>query len=269
MAIGTVAVPEQRQILTRLHRVNVRSLYPRPFRSRPSRLTFAAAAGTVVAASAAATGLVLIPADSSRPLPAAADSSRFTVIGSLSRASSQSTAGPTAREVHQLLARTQAAHRALITRRQAAAVRAAERRAAAQAAAAQAQREQAQRRQAAQKQPVKQQTAPATSSGAPSAPSGSPQQIAISMLAQFGWGTSEFSCLNPLWERESGWNPYAANPSGAYGIPQALPGAKMASAGPDWASDAATQIRWGLGYIRATYGSPCAAWSHETSYGWY
>jgi hypothetical protein len=103
-----------------------------------------------------------------------------------------------------------------------------------------------------------------------SAPSGTPQQIAMAMLPSFGWPSSEFSCLNSLWQRESGWNPYASNPSsGAYGIPQALPGSKMASAGPDWQSDAATQIRWGLGYIRSDYGSPCGAWGHESSYGWY
>jgi hypothetical protein len=90
------------------------------------------------------------------------------------------------------------------------------------------------------------------------------------MLAGFGWSSSEFSCLNSLWERESGWNPYAANPSsGAYGIPQALPGSKLASAGADWQTSAATQIRWGLGYIQSVYGSPCGAWSHEQAYGWY
>ncbi|MHB1433667.1 MAG: aggregation-promoting factor C-terminal-like domain-containing protein, partial [Streptosporangiaceae bacterium] len=104
----------------------------------------------------------------------------------------------------------------------------------------------------------------------PPAPSGSPQQIAIAMLPSFGWSTSQFSCLDPLWTRESGWNPYASNPtSGAYGIPQALPGSKMASAGADWQTNPATQIKWGLGYIQATYGSPCAAWAHETTYGWY
>jgi len=100
--------------------------------------------------------------------------------------------------------------------------------------------------------------------------SGTPQQIAMAMLSSFGWSSSEFSCLNSLWEQESGWNPYASNPSsGAYGIPQALPGSKMASAGPDWQNNPATQIRWGLGYIKATYGSPCAALSHESTSGWY
>ena len=101
-------------------------------------------------------------------------------------------------------------------------------------------------------------------------PSGSPQQIAQGMLGSYGWSASQFSCLQPLWNAESGWNVSATNTSsGAYGIPQALPGSKMASAGADWQTDAATQIRWGLGYIRSVYGSPCGAWSHEQAYGWY
>ena len=100
-------------------------------------------------------------------------------------------------------------------------------------------------------------------------PSGSAQQIAAAMLGSFGWSSSQFSCLDPLWQRESGWSVTAANPDGAYGIPQALPGAKMASAGPDWQTDAATQIRWGLEYIKSMYGSPCGAWDHELATGWY
>jgi hypothetical protein len=104
---------------------------------------------------------------------------------------------------------------------------------------------------------------------APPAASGSPQQIAEAMLGSFGWSSSQFSCLDPLWAHESGWSVTAANPDGAYGIPQALPGSKMASAGPDWQTDAATQIKWGLEYIQATYGSPCGAWAHEQATGWY
>ena len=101
-------------------------------------------------------------------------------------------------------------------------------------------------------------------------PSGSPQQIAERMLGQFGWSSSQFSCLQPLWEHESGWSVTAENPtSGAYGIPQSLPGAQMASAGADWQSNAATQIRWGLTYIQGRYGSPCGAWAHEESDNWY
>ena len=102
------------------------------------------------------------------------------------------------------------------------------------------------------------------------ASSGSPQSVAKSMLASFGWSSSQFSCLEPLWAHESGWSVTATNPStGAYGIPQADPGSKMASAGPDWKSNAATQIKWGLTYIKDTYGSPCGAESHEQADGWY
>ena len=89
------------------------------------------------------------------------------------------------------------------------------------------------------------------SASAPATPSGSPQQIAAAMLGSFGWSSGEFGCLQSLWNAESGWNPSASNPiSGAYGIPQALPGSKMASAGPDWQTNPATQIKWGLGYIK-------------------
>jgi hypothetical protein len=102
------------------------------------------------------------------------------------------------------------------------------------------------------------------------AATGSPRQVAQAMLGSFGWSSSQFSCLDPLWEHESRWSVTAANPgSGAFGIPQALPGSRMASAGPDWQTRAATQITWGLRYIRDTYGSPCAAWSHEQATGWY
>jgi hypothetical protein len=108
-----------------------------------------------------------------------------------------------------------------------------------------------------------------SSASSPAQPSGSPQQIARAMLGSYGWSSSQFGCLRSLWNAESEWNVYASNPSGAYGIPQALPGAKMASAGPDWQSNPATQIRWGLGYIKGLYGSPCGAWAHEEADGWY
>ena len=112
--------------------------------------------------------------------------------------------------------------------------------------------------------------APASSGSRQAVASGSPQLIARRMLGSFGWPGSEFGCLDPLWAAESGWSVTATNPStGAYGIPQAMPGSKMASAGGDWQTDAATQIRWGLGYIRGSYGTVCAAWRHEQAYGWY
>jgi hypothetical protein len=98
----------------------------------------------------------------------------------------------------------------------------------------------------------------------------SPRQVARSLLRRFGWQPSQFSYLDLLWAHESGWNRYASNPnSGAYGIPQAVPGSAMASAGPDWRWNARTQILWGMRYIRGRYGSPYGAWQHECSSGWY
>jgi hypothetical protein len=106
--------------------------------------------------------------------------------------------------------------------------------------------------------------------GGDAVPANEAQRIARSMLPSYGWSPgSQFSCLVSLWNRESGWNVHAANPSGAYGIPQALPGSKMASAGPDWQNNATTQIKWGLGYIKSRYGTPCGAWGHSQSTGWY
>jgi hypothetical protein len=100
--------------------------------------------------------------------------------------------------------------------------------------------------------------------------SGDPRAIARrTSSARYGWGSGQFGCLNSLWQRESGWNHRASNPSGAYGIPQALPGSKMSSKGSDWRTNPATQIAWGLSYIDKSYGSPCAAWSKARAQGWY
>lgn len=93
--------------------------------------------------------------------------------------------------------------------------------------------------------------------------------VACNLLPSFGFDTSEMSALDPLWEHESGWDSTAENSSGAYGIPQALPGSKMSVAGSDWRTNPATQIRWGLGYIKDRYGSPSAAWSSWQANGWY
>jgi hypothetical protein len=109
-------------------------------------------------------------------------------------------------------------------------------------------------------------TAPA--SGIPDP--GTAQAIAYQMVMDIGWSVSEFDCLVALWNRESHWNVYAENKtSGAYGIPQALPGTKMASVGPDWQTNPATQITWGLGYIQGRYQTPCGAWAHSELKGWY
>ena len=97
-----------------------------------------------------------------------------------------------------------------------------------------------------------------------------PRDIALAMLPQYGWDSSQFGCLDDLWIGESQWDPYAENPySGAYGIPQALPAEKMAAAGPDWETNPATQIEWGLGYIQDRYGTPCEANDFKLANGWY
>lgn len=96
------------------------------------------------------------------------------------------------------------------------------------------------------------------------------QAIGYKMVLERGWSTQEYDCLVLLWNRESHWNVYAHNvSSGAYGIPQSLPGEKMASAGADWQTNPVTQITWGLNYIAGRYGSPCAAWGHSEDTGWY
>ena len=113
-------------------------------------------------------------------------------------------------------------------------------------------------------------TASTDSTSSAVATSGDPQTIARSMLSSYGWGDDQLSCLVSLWNRESSWDYTATNASsGAYGIPQALPGSKMASAGSDWQTNPATQIKWGLGYISERYGSPCAAWAHSEATNWY
>jgi Transglycosylase SLT domain len=112
-----------------------------------------------------------------------------------------------------------------------------------------------------------------TASAAPAAgvPNpGSAQAIAYGILQSMGMGDDQYSCLVALWARESGWNVYAFNESsGAYGIPQSLPGDKMASAGADWATNPATQVSWGLSYIQSRYATPCGAWEHSENNGWY
>ena len=92
----------------------------------------------------------------------------------------------------------------------------------------------------------------------------------MNLLPDHGWSQSQFSCLEKLWNKESRWKVNADNPSStAYGIPQALPGNRMAAYGKDWRTNPVTQIKWGLDYIEATYGSPCSAWGHSQAKGWY
>jgi hypothetical protein len=98
-------------------------------------------------------------------------------------------------------------------------------------------------------------------------PRGAAQLLAAQL---YGWSGAQWNCLDKLWTRESRWNYQAQNPSsGAFGIPQALPGAKMAKYGSDWRTNPVTQIKWGLSYVRSRYSTPCGAWGHSESHGWY
>jgi hypothetical protein len=99
---------------------------------------------------------------------------------------------------------------------------------------------------------------------------GTAQAIAYALVLERGWDEAQYSCLVALWNRESHWNVYASNKnSGAYGIPQALPGDKMATVGADWQTNPRTQIIWGLGYIAGRYTNPCGAWTSSETRGWY
>ncbi|MFW2512200.1 G5 domain-containing protein [Demequina sp. SO4-13] len=99
---------------------------------------------------------------------------------------------------------------------------------------------------------------------------GSNRALGRELAAQRGWTGEQWNCLNALFTKESNWNHTAANPSsGAYGIPQSLPGSKMGSVGSDWRTNPATQITWGLNYISGRYGTPCGAWGHSQARNWY
>lgn len=99
---------------------------------------------------------------------------------------------------------------------------------------------------------------------------GSAKEYALKYLLELDYGSDQYSCLVKLWTRESQWRVDARNKSsGAYGIPQSLPGTKMASEGPDWLTNPETQIRWGVKYIKGRYGAPCGALAHSDKYGWY
>jgi hypothetical protein len=227
--------------------------------SRSKAVVIAAAGALSVATAASAAAATWSQAQA--PRGHVAHAPRLTVTAQLARpvagAASQGSSATLVQHAYRLrLAQAQAA----IARRQAA-------KKAAAAAAARTAARAAARAAASQARATAQ---PSRAASVAAAASGSPRQIAQAMLGSFGWPASEFSCLDPLWAHESGWSVSAYNAgSGAFGIPQALPGSRMASAGPDWQTNPATQIKWGLEYIKDTYGSPCAAWAHSQATGWY
>jgi hypothetical protein len=98
-----------------------------------------------------------------------------------------------------------------------------------------------------------------------------PRSIARQIMTnKYGYGADQFNCFNNIIIRESNWIVNATNPSsGAYGIPQSLPGSKMASVGADWRTNPATQITWAIKYMQDVYGSPCGAWGFKSANGWY
>jgi hypothetical protein len=98
-----------------------------------------------------------------------------------------------------------------------------------------------------------------------------PRDIAKQILKnKYDYGNDQYQCFNDIIIRESNWDIDATNPSsGAYGIPQSLPASKMSSAGDDWRTNPATQITWGIEYMKDRYGSPCSAWGFKSSHGWY
>jgi hypothetical protein len=99
---------------------------------------------------------------------------------------------------------------------------------------------------------------------------GSNRALGYQLMIEFGYPEDQWAYLDALWQRESGWNHLADNPtSSAYGIPQSLPGSKMAVVGSDWRTNPETQINWGLAYIGARYGTPQKAWEHSERVGWY
>ena len=245
--------------------------------SKRSKVIAVAAAGTLAVAIAAGAAGATLPSGTAAASASAADADLTVVAGhqGTTRAAQADTMSGAQLVINAERARFGLQHSEDVAAAKAAAAQAAAKASAAKAAAAKA-AEAAAARQAAAKQAAATQAASAAqptqtvATQQAAEPSGSPQQVAEQMLGQFGWSGSQFSCLEPLWERESGWDVTAENPSsGAYGIPQALSGSLMASSGPDWQTDAATQIRWGLTYIQGRYGSPCGAWAHEEADGWY
>jgi len=101
-------------------------------------------------------------------------------------------------------------------------------------------------------------------------PDGAKQVAEIILTEEYGFGESQFACLDSLWTRESHWNYKAHNyRSGAHGIAQALPAEKMSVVGTDWRTNPVTQIRWGIRYITMRYDTPCKAWSYFKARNYY
>jgi hypothetical protein len=210
--------------------------------------------------------VVAVPVSSSSPTPAAA-----TALASAAARADQEADRSAARATLAATAAKQASRRAeaLAKRGKSVAAEEARLKAAAARAAAAAARARAAAAKAKAEREAARQRALANRGYLPGTTN--PRDMARQILRnKYGYGEEQFSCFNNIIIRESMWDVYATNPSsGAYGIPQALPGSKMASVGSDWRTNPATQIIWGIGYMRDRYGSPCEAWTFKRAHGWY
>ena len=167
-------------------------------------------------------------------------------------------------------AEEQAADQQAAAAEQAAAVEAEAQAAAAREAEAAAAAEQAAAEQAAAEQAAAEEAARIAAASVPVDDPAGAKAYAASVLGGHGWEASQMTCLDTLWTKESEWLTSATNASsGAYGIPQALPGVKLATAGGDWQTNYRTQINWGLTYIESRYGSPCSALNFHYANNWY
>jgi flagellar biosynthesis GTPase FlhF len=227
-----------------------------------------AIAGSVAAVGLAATAAVALPGNGAST--AVADPNAKAVVASAGAQASQEAAAAKAAAAKAAAAKANAekqaaAAKAAAEKKAADAKAAAEKAAAEKAAAEKAAAAKAAAQRAAQEAANRSQQRQRLQQQAPAAPSGSPQEIAAQIVP-----ADQLASFDQIISHESGWSVTATNPSsGAYGLGQALPGSKMASAGSDWQTNPATQIRWALSYMDSTYGSPNAAWAFWQAHNWY
>ncbi|NJP67724.1 transglycosylase SLT domain-containing protein [Streptomyces spiramenti] len=248
----------------RVSRISVRGF---AVASATAVTTVGAAVGVASGEDSTANDLEVVAADASLlvDIPAAGDAQLHTASLSLQAESQDHVAESLTRQSAEETARKAAAEKAS-AKKEAAEKEAAEKAAAEKAAAEeQAAKEKAER----EAQELSASRSTARSDISPPVQS-SYTKAEVQAMAQQIVGGGQYQCFSSIVTRESEWNHTATNPSsGAYGLMQALPGTKMASAGADWRTNPATQIKWGLNYMNERYGSPCGAWEFWQANHWY